>query len=240
MKARARARSSSSDKQQQPATAGEYTNHIINPLLFSTKASGTNHQSRRGRGQEPPLPLQIINPIGNFGIALPLFNKRTRHEDGQFNMQTVIISGPEDEEEDRKKLFFLVVSFILLAILNITLSTVLFVYPNSVDISKVLPASVFNVNQLSFVEIESQRSSAENALFYSTITNLCIGILSAVFKQPLGLSCYVLCVLLIFFLGFTSIPYFLYMIRYPLDAFLAYVALVLISRLKVNFLKILG
>lgn len=221
---------------------GEYVNHVINPLQFSSKSSGTNNRNRQRGQQDPPQPIQIINPVGNFGIALPMFTKRSTEEDADrgFNASTVVISGPEDEEMDQKKLLQLVTFIVILFFLNITSTCLLFFYPNSVDISKVLPPTALNSNQLAFVEIPEERSGAEKVLFYFTLVNLCLGVFSALFKQPLGLACYVLIVILIFFLGFTSIPYFIYTMRYTLDALCGYVAMVLISRLTVNFLKIHG
>jgi len=218
---------------------GQYTTHTINPLLFSSKSSGTNNS--RQRGQEPPQPVQIINPIGNFGIGLPLYTKRnTREDENRYNLHTVVVSGPEDEDVDRKKLMKLVVSFVLIATVNIVATCLLYYYPNSMDLSKVLPATEYNVNQLSFVEIDEDRSTGEAALFVATLLNIVIGVVSAVFKQPLGLAAYILLVLLIFFLGLMSIPYFFYSMRYVLDAYQGYLALCLVNSLTVDFLKIHG
>jgi magnesium-transporting ATPase (P-type) len=216
---------------------GDYTTHIVTPLVFSSKSTGTNNS--RQRGQEAPIPVQIINPVGNFGIGVPLFTKRNAREDeNRFNMHTVVISGPENELADKKKLLKLLISFILVAVINFVATCVLYWYPNSVDISKVLSATPQNANQLAFVEIDESRSQGEATLFIATLVNICIGIVSAVFKQPLGLATYVLIVILVFFLGFTSIPYFFYSMRYTLDALQAYLALELIKNLSVNFLKI--
>ena len=237
MKARSGSRNSEVNKH-----VGEYANHVINPLQFSSKSSGTNTQNRQRGNQDPPQPIQIINPVGNFGIALPVFTKRSTQDDADrgFNMSTVVISGPEDEEIDRKKLLHLVTFSVLLGILNIIFTSLIYFYPNSVDISKVLPLTSQNTNQLAFVEIPEERSGAEEVLFYTTVLNLGLGIFSALFKQPLGLACHVLIMILIFFLGWTSIPFLMYTMRYTLDALCGYVALVLISRLTVNFLKIHG
>ena len=235
-------KSSHSDKTQTTSVPyyGEYTEHVISPLLFSSKSSGTNSRQSQS-GQEPPPPLQVINPRGSYGIALPIFNKRTNHDEmDRFNINTVVVSGPEDSEIDKKKLKFTIISFILLGFVNIICTCLLYLYPNSMDISKVLPLAEDNINQLAFVEIPNERSNGEVVLFYATLVNICIGIVSAFYRQPTGIACYLLTAILIFFIGFPSIPYFFYVIRYCLDAFQAYVALVLKSQLTVNFLKIHG
>lgn len=92
--------------------------------------------------------------------------------------------------------------------------------------------SVINVFDL----VPSHRPVIEQIVFVYTMIVLATGASSAIVQSPTGLSLCALGLVVNFVLAATTIPMFSYSLRFILDAFLLYLALVLRSKLIYQFL----
>jgi hypothetical protein len=205
-----------------------YSTHS-NTLFFYQKPEQRNSGARRTQNCAP---IQILGPKEMFSIGLSPNVLQVR--DANNNHEALYVgSAPElISERDVIRLRGYVMLFSLVGCLNAILTIFLYVYADKFDSSKVSHSGPYSVER-----IPSQRTSTEYLIFSFTLINLFIGIISAMCKSPLGLSFYSLGSAWLFFIGFTNIPYFMYGVRYVLDALLVYIALSLRAKLMHSFLQ---
>lgn len=184
---------------------------------------------------DPLPPIQIVFPNGNFGLGIPVREQHDNARDNQGNYP-VVSSATENSENDRYEIAGLKYSFIVLAAFNLVVTGLMYAHADSTDTSKV-EESTGNFPTV-FEVVPSERSYTEQANFGFFLISLVLGVVSAFFEIPLGLSAYALYVVVNFLLGTSALPYFLYSLRYIFDLFMMYTGLVLRSRLVYTFLPV--
>ena len=207
------------------------------------------------RGSRTAPPVQLIFPEGGFSLGIPVkesINTATITPQERDNTFAVLASGPERSDTDLKQIYGLQLTFLVLAIFNIVISSALYFNAPIVDTSKVSPSlspSIgFNVGAELIVEwralticiqlVRNNRREIENVDYAFTMIIIIMGSLAVIFETALGISAYCLAILLNFLLGTSSLPYFTYSVRYIFDMFMLYIALVLRTRLMYTFLPL--
>lgn len=181
---------------------------------------------------DPLPPVQLVFPGGNFGLAIPVKDQTdTQATQGNY---PVVSSGPENTPVDLLEKESIKCAFVVVAFFNLVITCLMYANAHIVDVSRVeYPHQSFPTV---FEIVSTHRSYTENVQFGFFLTALIIGISSAYFEIPLGLSAYAFFVVVNFLLGTSALPYFVYSLRYIFDVFLLYLALVLRSRLMYTFL----
>lgn len=201
----------------------------IHPLTYYQKpAIGQDNN-------EDHTPVQVVFPTGGFGLGIMMKNpdleNNTRNQNGNYG---VITSAPASTDIDNSEKNGLILTFILLGIVNIILTCLMFGYADSTDSSKIAPQQEYL--PLALDKVSSDRRYFEKVGFSFTIIMILVGMISAMCQNALGLSGYCLGIMLNFFLGTSSLPYFVYSFRYILDIAMLYIGLVLRSRFMYTFL----
>jgi hypothetical protein len=203
---------------------------VSHPLIYYQKPAIGNDN---GRDAVPPA--QVIFPSGGFSIAVTA--KQSENDEQQRgDGNGTLASAPSNSQIDISERFGLRIAFALMGILNIVLTALMYRHAHTVDVTKVefprsgLPAP--------FEIVARERSYIENVNFAFTIFLMSLGIISVIFENTSGLSAYCLGIVVNFFLGTYSLPYFFYSLRYILDIFMLYCGLVLRSRYMYSFLPL--
>lgn len=184
---------------------------------------------------DPLPPLQIVFPNGNFGLGIPVRDQNDPGQENQGNYP-VVSSGAETARHDKLEKNGLKYSFLILAFFNLTITCLMYANADTTDVSKVeYPTGNYPTV---FELVSSNRSYTENVNFAFFLISLFIGVFSAFFELPLGLSAYALYVVVNFLLGTSALPYFFFSLRYIFDLFMLYTSLVLRSRLVYTFLPV--
>jgi len=181
-------------------------------------------------------PLQVVFPSGGFGLAVPVTSPVQMDADVTRYNSAAVASGPENTEMDVKERRGIAFTFVGLSLVNLIITCYLFVNADIADTSKVSPEPDDTVFPFVFQLVPHNRRPIEKVNFGFTILILIIGIFSAVFEQPLGLSVFAISTVLNFLLGTIALPYFAYATRYIFDVWMLYLALVFRSKLVFNFL----
>lgn len=204
---------------------------VINPLTYFQKpAIGQDNQ-------EDLSPVQILFPNGGFGIGVALKNPEAEAaQRNETHRLGVLASAPSTTELDRKEKTGLLITFQILGIVNIILTSLLFAYADVADTSKVEPETGYLPD--AFERISSERRGIEKVNFAFTILILIIGMVSAYIESALGLTGYCVAIVLNFFLATSSLSSFVYSFRYILDIAMLYIGLVLRSRFMYTFLPL--
>ena len=209
----------------------------INPLLFYMKPNTDDDEQIYQNGF---IPLQVVYPSGNIDIALPVPNSLTNVNNTGRNRghrnETVIASGPENTEIDLRIRANIVRLFTVIAIFNIIVTSCMYFDAPYVDYSKV--QEPFHSESKIFERVSSVRSTNENILYSLTIIILCLGEAAMVTQSSLGISVFCLACALNLIFGLWAFPYFVYVLRYMLDALLVYIALTLRSKLIFHYLQL--
>mmetsp|Transcript_30940 Transcript_30940/g.52317 ORF Transcript_30940/g.52317 Transcript_30940/m.52317 type:complete len:221 (-) Transcript_30940:34-696(-) len=181
-------------------------------------------------GYRSAPPIQIIYPSGGFGLGIPPKEERPNRPNLQDRARhfSVLASGPERAEADILQLRGLQITFIILAVCNVIVTTLLIVDADVTDTSKVVQ-QVSPTTRI-FEEVSSGRRSIEMVNYAYTVVLLVLGSIGCIAENALLLSGYSLGIVLNFILGTSALPYFVYSVRYILDVAMLYIALVLRSR----------
>ncbi len=200
----------------------------VNPVTYFQKPIIGN----AGGSADLP-PIQLIFPNGGFGLGIAV---KEQTDEGLLNSgdYPVIASGPEFSEMDEMENNGLRVAFFALAVCNLIITSLMFFRADTVDPTKV----EYSVNPLPgvFEMVPSERRNVETVNYCFVVITLFVGCASTLVKFPLGLSAYALSVVLNFLLGTSSLPFFIYSLRYIFDVFMLYIGLVYRSRLMYAFL----
>jgi hypothetical protein len=202
----------------------------VNPLTYYQKpAIGQDHH-------EDLSPVQILFPTGGFGLGIAFKNPEHEHHGRERNTYGVITSAPTNSELDQTEKRGLVLTFMIIGVVNIILTTLMYVYADSADYSKVEPGTGFL--PFTFEQVPSTRRNIERINFGFTIFILGLGMISVLIENTLGLSGYCLAIILNFFLATSSLPYLVFSFRYILDVGMLYIGLVIRSRFMYTFLPL--
>jgi hypothetical protein len=188
------------------------------------------------RGVRTAPPVQLVFPGGGFGLGIPVKDADEVLHRGATNNFAVLASAPERASHDLTPLRGLQATFVVLAIVNLTITSAIYFNADSSDTSRVSPELSPTVG--AFEEVSSNRRPVEDVDYAFTVIILVLGTMSAILESGLGVSAYCLATLLNFILGTSALPYFVYSTRYILDMFMLYFALVLRSRLICSFLPL--
>lgn len=207
--------------------------HVPNLIYYQKPCIGNE------RGSRTAPPVQLIFPEGGFSLGIPVkesINTATVTPQERDNTFAVLASGPERSDTDLKQIYGLQLTFLVLAIFNIVISSALYFNAPIVDTSKVSPSLSPSVD--TFQLVPNNRREIENVDYAFTMIIIIMGSLAVIFETALGISAYCLAILLNFLLGTSSLPYFTYSVRYIFDMFMLYIALVLRTRLMYTFLPL--
>lgn len=188
------------------------------------------------RGVRSPPPVHLVFPGGGFGLGIPVKDPAETAQRVNTNNFAVLASAPERFPHDITPLRGLQVTFLVLAIFNLVITSMLYFDAAYADTSKVAPK--LGGLPSTFQEVSTHRRSVESVDYAFTIIILVIGSVSVIMESAMGVSAYCLATLLNFFLGTSALPYFTYSSRYIFDMFMLYIAMVLRSRLICTFLPL--
>lgn len=183
---------------------------------------------KSNRGNEP---LQVSFPSGSIGLGIPAVSPD--RAEGSDSTIVIIASGPEESMMDIRERRIIIFTYLLLCAVNIILTFLMYFEAKMIDLTKLdATNSLSNVYQ----ELPPNRPFIERINFGFTIFILIYGAVSVINENPLGISIYAFSITLNFLLGLSAIPYFIYSLRYFLDTWMLYLALVLRSKLVLSFL----
>lgn len=203
----------------------------VNPLVYYQKPAIGNE------GTDDVPPVQIIFPTGGFGIGLAGKNSEgVGSEQRPTQQYGTLASPPNYSNLDLAEKQAIATGFLVVAVINIILTSLMFHYAKDVDLSKVQAA--VSPLQGVFQRIPLHRRPIEVINFSFTIILLVLGVVSVITESTIGLSGYALGICLNFILGTSSLPYFAYALRYLLDVYMLYLGLVYRSRLMCAFLPL--
>ena len=198
---------------------------------------------KANRGNEP---LQVSFPSGSIGLGIPVtaVDPASAANDPAGMSSVIIASGPEESMMDIRERRIIIATYLLLAVVNIVLTCYLYFNASAVDLtlldtppqSQLAGGTVGVGGRDVFDKLPTNRSFLERINFGFLIFILIYGAVSVVYENPLGISIYALSISLNFFLGLSAAPYFLYALRYFLDTWQVYLALILRSKLVLSFL----
>ena len=209
----------------------------LSELLYYQKPSLGGSNKRGGKLQKHPL--QVAFPSGAIGIALSSSTAATDAESDNED-SIVIASETENEEIDINERRWLTVGFIILGIINLTITCLMFQHADTADPSTVIEPATNTGNKLPepFQAIGAERSSNENTYFAFIVVSIIFGSISATFQSALGLSIYGLTTVIMYFVGTAAQPYFVFSFRSLFDIWMLYIALVLRSKLLFSILPL--
>ena len=189
---------------------------------------------KQNRGNEP---YSVTFPSGTLGLGLPASNggDSSVWGDNAGGLTNVTIaSGPEESMMDIRERRIIIFTFLVVCVVNFVVTCILYFDAISADLIDLDNPQPMSSNLLQ--HIPPNRSFLERVNFGFTLFILIYGAVSVAFENPLGISVYALAISLNFILGISAIPYFLYALRYFLDTWMLYLALILRSRLVLSFL----
>lgn len=211
------------------SSTDKFLNEIeCNPLTYYQKPA-IGHDDLE---QLPPA--HLIFPTGGFGVGLA--PKVVNRDQNRGTRHGIIASAPVSSPMDGIQKSGLIFAFNVLAIVNIILTCLLYVYADVADPSKVVPGTTFL--PFSLEKVNSHRRSIEVVSFGCTLAIIAVGMISTITQFTLGIAAYSLAIILNFMLGTSALPYFVYSFRYILDIGMLYLALVIRSRLMHSFLPL--
>ena len=219
----------------------------VPPMLYFKKPDiGLFGANRRGGKNENGNkdPLQIAFASGSYGIGMNSSARRPRNQEEILGESVMVASEPENFDIDILERRGIIYTFIFVAVINIIVTTLMYHHATTIDESNVIPISgtaphdiPFKSSVFVFEEVPLERRPLELTSFTCIIVATICGSVAALLESPLGLSCYALTIALNFLLGTNALPYFLFAFRYVFDLWLLYLALLLRSKLVVNFLN---
>lgn len=177
-------------------------------------------------------PLQVSFPSGSIGLGVPAVVDANANNNDT-NSYVIIASGPEESMMDIRERRIIIFTFLLLAVVNIAITCLLYQDASMADLTLLNSGST---TDKPFTKLPETRSFLERINFGFTIFIIIYGAVSVYLENPLGLSIYALSVTLNFLLGLSAVPYFIYSLRYFLDTWMLYLALILRSKLVLSFL----
>lgn len=189
-------------------------------------------------GNTSNSPVQLMFPTGGFSLGIP-YKDSILGQQGRSQVDqnfAVIGSGPIHNEIDIHQNRGLKLAFLITAVVNLIVTSLLFFDAASVDTTLVENSS--GAIPSVFERVSSERRNAEIVNYCFSVIFMVVGSFSVIFDNSLGISMYCFYVLLNFFFGTASLPYFVYSFRYFLDLGMFYVALVLRTRLVYTFLPL--
>lgn len=184
-------------------------------------------------------PVLLKYPGGAIGIAVSNKNRTPAQENPNQPLDrynSVIASGPINTILDIKEKNMLKIAFLVVAFVNLVITSALYFNADTVDTSKV--ENPTQNTPTVFEKVPSQRRQIETINYAFTFIVLIMGSASVVFESALGVSAYCLAIVLNFLLGTSSLPYFVYSSRYVFDCVMLYLALVFRSKIVYNFLPL--
>ncbi len=192
-------------------------------------------------------PLQVVFPSGGFGLGLPYSQSNQTPETANDADNIMVASEPENFDIDILERRYIIYTIIVLGITNLIVTSIMYNRASTMDSSNVVPnvhstlitddEAPYNQAPFQFELVSEERRSIETTYYNSIMVGTVFGMGAALLESPLCLSVYALIVTLNFLLGTTAMPYFLFILRYAFDLFMLYAALVLRSKLSMNFLN---
>jgi len=225
---------------------------LLPPMLYFQKPKlgplGRSAGSGGSSANTSKNPLQVAFPSGGFGLGLP--NSQPYAPEGRANDSgsVFIASEPENFDLDILERRYIIYSFLALGLVNLIVTSVMYHRAPTFDQSGVVAPKLpgqqmdddapFLDAPFMFEAVSAERRPIEHT--YYTFLQLCsvLGMVGALGESPLLLSAYALTVPLNFLLGTSALPYFLFCLRYVFDLWMLYAALVLRSKLCMNFLHL--
>ena len=197
-------------------------------LLYYQKPSLGKKKTTREK-----QPLQVSFPSGAVGIALSSSVLASAGSDNDNADSVVIVSETENDDIDLTERRWITAGFLMLALVNLIITSLMFQYADTTDASAVVEPSNYGDGSLPqpFEAVGSTRSSAENTYFAFIVLSTIGGSLAAAFQSALGLSAYGLTVIIMYIFGTAAQPYFVFSFRSIFDIWMLYMALVLRSKL---------
>ena len=192
---------------------------------------------KANRGNEP---LQVSFPSGSVGLGIPVASNdpASAAEDPAGISSVIIASGPEESMMDIRERRIIIATYLLLFAVNLILTCYLYFNAAAVDLTKLNtpPNGASWTGRGVFDKLPENRTFLERINFGFLVFILIYGAVSVAYENPLGISIYALSISLNFFLGLSAVPYFVYALRYFLDTWQIYLALILRSKLVLSFL----
>jgi hypothetical protein len=206
----------------------DITIHLKKVTFFQKPLLGGNLREQSSE------PLQLVYPTGNLGMGLPV-NSRLVDADINRTGTVALISPPEYESADISYNNSILGLLLLVALVNLILTSLLYQNASVADSSKV---ENFHGSEFDFGRVPINRSYKENVHFGFTILLILLGAIAGMLRSPLGLTLYSYAIVVNFVLGTQDLPYFLYSVRYLFDLFMLYLALILRTKFTPAFLPI--
>jgi hypothetical protein len=231
---------------------------LLPPMLYFQKPklgplgrrAGSSSSSKNAAADKNPL--QVAFASGGFGLGLPSSTNRRDSEDDGLDVvdQVFVASEPENFDIDILERRNIIYGYLFLGVVNLVVTSILYHQAGTVDPSNVIPGSSSNGGvgggsmvgvpysgaPFVFQEVPLERRPVEVTSYTFMVICTLVGMVSAVMESPLGLSAYALSVVLNFLIGTSALPYFLFLLRYLVDLWMLYAALVLRSKLVMNYL----
>jgi hypothetical protein len=205
----------------------------LSELLYYQKPALGPSRSRSQMKQ----PLHVTFPSGAYGVALPS-NSVAPAEEGLMTDSVVIASESENEEIDVRERKWITGAYLILAVVNIVISSLMYKDAVTVNQSNVVTNDDTSQLHLPFEVIPDTRRGVENSFFAFVIISIVVGSVSAILENAMGLSAYALSTVIAFLCGTAAQPYFVFSFRSIFDIWMLYLALVLRSKLLFNVLPL--
>lgn len=146
----------------------------------------------------------------------------------------MLISSPGDSLADREERLTIKIAFVLFAVINLTITSLMYMNDTTADPANVQPYSSY-ISSV-FDKPNSQRPSQVQAVYIGFIVRVIFGVIFVVFESALGVTLFAIGTLLELLLGMSSLPYYLYSYRYLIDMVMLYIGLVFRTRITYSFL----
>ena len=185
----------------------------------------------------------VVNTTNNSTANDGNNNNNNNNNNQNPHVVAVICTGPEETIMDKHHIRAISFSFICLAIINFILTIIMFHHVSRLDASLVvapaIPADHPNVQVPSnFQLIPKLTNSDENVNFSFILLNLILGMVSVYKGNSLGISIYCIVSVFNFIFATSALANVIFSLRYVLDAFLLYFALIIRARVVYNFLPV--
>ena len=205
----------------------------LSELLYYRKPSLGPIRSRSAQKQ----PLQVTFPSGTYGIAIPS-NAIAASEEAVPDDSVVIASESENDSWDIRERKWITAALLAVALVNLIITSLMFQFAPLTNPSNVVQSDDAYRLPLPFEVTSSERRPIENLFFAFLIVSIIGASISAVTENVLGLSAYGLATTIAYICGTAALPNFVFSFRSIFDIWMLYLALVLRSKLILNFLPL--
>jgi hypothetical protein len=209
----------------------------LHDLYYHTATTGSLNRTN----ESDDVPVQIAFPSGETGIALPLnkrstLRRRQNNQNDRFNY--VAVAAPRvDDSQDIVSRVRLTIVFLVVIIVNITITAMLYNDADISDSTKVEPLSSSKL-PTAFSKVSHERRELSNYLFIFTLLTLLFGGVAAMFGSHFGLWLFQLVTTTNAVLSVYAYPNFVYGLRYIVDAMLVHIAMRLQEAWQINVVPV--